>query len=185
MNLRRNSIWLLPLLLTLTGPLWWGAAGWLLGPRSSAVSEAPSGERQLNTFVLRRVALSQARNGVDDLFVEAEQVSSGKVVDALEMLGVAGRMTGQERSVSFTGGTASYDPAGQVLQVDERVTMTTSDGYRLETEALRCLTASRQVESDRPLQLTGPGLKLRGRKFLYSLPSGDFRIGGRVVVDIS
>ncbi|NTV12905.1 MAG: hypothetical protein HGA96_03055 [Desulfobulbaceae bacterium] len=185
MNLRRNYIWLLPLLLTLTGPLWWGAAGWLLGPRSTGANVAPPAERQLNTFVLQRVALSQARNGVDDLFVEAEQVNSGKAADELEMLGVAGTMTGKERSLKFSGGTARYEPGGQVLSVGERVSMATSDGYRLETEALRCLTASREVESDKVLDLTGPGLKLRGRNFLYSLPNGNFQIGGRVVVDIS
>ena len=112
-------------------------------------------------------------------------MNSGKAADELEMLGVAGTMTGKERSLKFSGGKAKYDPAGQILSVGERVTMATSDGYRLETEALRCLTASRQVESENMLYLTGPGLKLRGHNFLYSLTSGDFKIGGRVLVDIS
>lgn len=185
MNLKRNYIWLLPLLITVTAPVWWGTAGWLLGPRSGGVSVTPPGERQLNTFVLHRVALSQSRNGIDDLFVAAEQVNSGKAADELAMLGVAGVMTGRERSLKFSGGVANYEPTGQVLAVTEQVSMETSDGYRLNTEALRCLTATRQVESDKVLSLTGPGLKLRGRNFLYTLPTGDFRIGGRVVVDIS
>ncbi len=184
MNLRRNYIWLLPLLLTLTGPLWWGAAGWLLGPRSSGVSVTPPAERQLNTFVLHRVALSQARNGVDDLFVEAEQVNSGKAADELEMLGVTGVMTGKERSLKFSGGTARYEPTGQELTVGEQVHMATSDGYQLNVEMLRCLTATRQIDSDKVFTLTGPGLKVRGHNFLYNLPTGDFRIGGRVVGDV-
>ena len=184
MNFHRNYIWLLPLLLTLTGPGWWGPAGRLLGPRSSGANITPPAERQLNTFVLNRVALSQARNGVDDLFVEAEQVNSGKAADELEMLAVTGVMTGQERSLKFSGGTAKYEPTGQVLTVGEQVKMATSDGYMLNVERLRCLTATRQIDSDKAFNLTGPGLKLRGHSFLYSLPTGDFRIGGRVVGDV-
>lgn len=184
LNLRRNYIWLLPLLLAITGPLWWGAAGSLLGPRSSGVNVTPPTERLLNTFVLHRVALSQARNGIDDLFVEAEQVNSGKAVDELEMLGVTGVMTGKERSLKFSGGKARYEPVKQVLTVGEQVLMATSDGYRLNVEMLRCLTATRQIDTDKVFNLTGPGLKLTGQSFLYSLPTGDFQIGGRVVGDI-
>jgi len=183
MNYRRNYIWLLPLLAVVTGPVWWGLAGRLLGPRSSSVNVTPPAERQLNTFVLHRVALTQTRAGVDDLFVKATQVKSGRVADELEMLDVEGVMSGKERSVKFSGGTASYEPTKQVLAVGERVKLVTSDGYHLETESLRCLTATRQVESEQVLNLGGSGLKLRGKGFLYSLPTGDFQIGGRVLVD--
>jgi hypothetical protein len=183
LNLSRNYIWLLPLLLMVTAPLWWGLAGRVLGPRSGGVSVTPPGERHLNTFVLHQVALTQTRNGVDDLFVKAIQVNSGRVADELEMLGVEGVMIGQERSLKFFGGKAKYDPTRQILAVDERVSLETSDGYRVETDSLRCLTATRQVESEQVLNLSSAGLHLHGKGFLYSLPTGDFRIGGRVLVD--
>lgn len=183
MTLRRNYIWLLPLVAMVTAPLWWGLAGRLLGPRSSGVNVTPPAERQLNTFVLNKVALTQTRNGVDDLFIKAAQVNSGRVADALEMHQVEGVMTGKERSLNFSGGTANYDQTKQILAVSDRVRLETSDGYRLETEALRCLTASRQVESEQVLNLGGSGLTLRGKGFSYSLPTGDFKIGGRVLVD--
>ncbi|HSH14009.1 MAG TPA: hypothetical protein VLA15_09675, partial [Desulfurivibrionaceae bacterium] len=168
MNLKRNYIWLLPLLAIVTSPGWWGVAGRLLGPRTSTTREAPPVERQLNTFVLHQVTLNQSRNGVDDLFVKAIQVNSGRVADELEMLGVEGVMTGTERSVNFSGGTARYEPTGQVLSVGERVKLETSDGYRLETASLRCLTATRQVESEQVLNMTSSGLRLRGKGCLYS-----------------
>lgn len=183
LNFRRNYIWLLPLLASVTAPLWWGLAGQLLGPRSGGVSVILPAERHLNTFVLHRVAMTQTRAGVDDLFVKAAQVKSGRVADELEMLEVDGVMTGKERSLKFSGGTASYEPTKQVLSVAEQVKLVTSDGYRLDTESLRCLTATRQVESDQSLSLTGSGLKLRGKGFLYSLQTGDFQVGGRVLVD--
>lgn len=183
MNYRRNYIWLLPLLVVVTAPVWWNLAGRLLGPRSGNFRVTPPAERQLNTFVLHRVALTQTRAGVDDLFVKATQVKSGRVADELEMLDVEGVMTGKERSVKFSGGTANYEPTKQVLSVGERVQLVTSDGYHLETESLRCLTASRQVESEQVLNMGGTGLKLRGKSFLYSLPTGNFQIGGRVLVD--
>lgn len=183
MNLKRNCIWLLPLLAIVTAPVWWGLAGRLLGPRSGEVRATPPGVGLLNTFVLHQVTLNQSRGGVDDLFVKATQVNSGQVADELEMLGVEGVMTGTERSVKFSGGTARYEPARQILSVDELVKLETSDGYRLETDSLRCLTATRQVESEQVLNLSSSGLRLRGKGFLYSLPTGDFRIGGRVMVD--
>jgi len=183
MNLRRNYIWMLPLSLLLTAPLWWGLAGRLVGPRSGGVSVTPPAERQLNTFVLERVTLAQSRNGSEDLLVRAAQVRSGQGADELEMSGVEGLMTGKERSLKFYGGEASYDQARQVLDVGERVRLETSDGYRLGTTSLRCLVADRQVESEDELDLGGAGMKLRGRGFRYSLATGDFRIGGRVLVD--
>ena len=183
MNLGRNYIWLLPLLAIIAAPLWWGVAGVVLGPRSGGGGVSPPAERQLNTFVLQRVTLTQTRNGVDDLFVAAEQVNSGRGADELEMLGVKGLMAGKERSLNFFGGKAVYEPKQQILAVNERVRLETSDGYRLETEALRCLTASRQVESDKVVDMRGAGLKLRGRGFQYSLSTGDFKINGRLTVD--
>lgn len=183
MNLRRNYIWLLPLLAIVTSPLWWGLAGRVLGPRTGEARATPPVVGLLNTFVLHQVTLNQSRSGVDDLFVKAIQVNSGRVADELEMLGVEGVMTGTERSVKFSGGKARYEPTAQVLSVGERVKLETSDGYRLETESFRCLTASRQVESEQVLNMAGSGLRLRGKGFLYSLVTGDFRIGGRVLVD--
>jgi len=182
-TLRRNYLWLLPLLAMLTSPGWWGLAGQVLGPRSSSINITPTAKRQLNTFVLRQVALAQSRAGVEDLFIKAAQVKSGRLADELEMLEVEGEMTGKERSLKFSGGTASYEPTRQILSIGEGVKLVTSDGYHLETESLRCLTATRQVESEQVLNLGGSGLKLRGKGFLYSLPTGNFRIDGRVLVD--
>ncbi len=185
MNLRRNYIWLLPLLALLTAPLWWGTAGRLLAPRVENFPAITPDRQLLNTFVLHRVTLVQNRAGIDDIFIKADEVESVPGSDELEMKKVDGKLVGARRSLQITGGGANYDLDRQVLTVTDQVRLATTDGYHLSTELLRYFPRSGKVETDKMVSLDGAGIKMEGKGLLYDLQSGEFRIGGRVVVDLS
>jgi LPS export ABC transporter protein LptC len=186
MNLRRNYIWIVPLLAMVTSPLWWKEAGRLLGPKVSEMTAAPSSPSQkLNTFVLHRVVMSQNRAGRDELLVKADSVQSGQSADELQMFAVDGQLFGDQRSLQISGKEANYDSTRQIFTVSEQVKLTTSDGYLLETELLRYFPKFRKVKTAESVSLAGSGLKLRGEGVVYDMLTGDFRVGGRVVVDLS
>jgi LPS export ABC transporter protein LptC len=185
MNIKRNYIWLLPLLALLLAPLWWRPAGRLLRPRVTAFTPSQEPGQLLNTFVLRRVTMTQSRDGVDELLVKAERVQSGQSADELRMFAVDGQMIGERRTVRVNGGEAEYDSIRQIFTVYDRVRLVTTDGYRLETEVLRYFPRFRKVKTAEMVNLAGPGVQLRGEGMVYDMYSGDFRVGGRVAVDFS
>jgi len=174
------------LLATISAPLWWGGAGRLLGPKTTPVAAVPSApSQQLNTFVLYRVAMSQNRAGLDELLVRADKVQSGRAGAELQMFAVDGQLFGDHRSLLISGQEATYDSVRQIFTVSDQVKLVTSDGYHLETEVLRYFPKFRKVKTAEAVRLAGSGLKLQGEGLVYDLLTGDFRVGGRVLVDLS
>ncbi len=186
MNLKRNYIWILPLLILLLAPLWWKEAGRLLGPKVTVMTSASSvTSRQLNIFVMHRVVMSQNRAGLDEMLVKADKVQSGRDDDELQMFAVTGQLFGDHRSLLVSGEEANYNSTRQILTISEQVKLVTNDGYHLETEVLRYFPKFRKVKTAEMVSLAGPGLNLKGEGMIYDMLTGDFRVGGRVVVDLT
>jgi len=172
------------LLALLTAPLWWDGAGRLLGPKVTAVVTASAPSQQLNTFVMHRVAMSQNRGGFEELLVKADKVQSGQSANELQMYAVAGQLFGNRRSLLVSGAEAFYDQVRQIFTISKQVKLVSSDGYRLQSEALSYFPMESKVKTDEAVSLTGSGLKLRGKGLVYDLLTGDFQVVGRVVVDL-
>jgi LPS export ABC transporter protein LptC len=186
MSFKRNSIWILPLLVILTAPLWWTKAGDLLKPRGGEASLQPAAppDGQIRTFVMDRVVLTHIRVGGDKFTVKAAHVRSGIHAEVLEMEEIEARLTGPDgRSTVLTGGEALYDTKRQIITVLDRVRVRTPNGQLMKTEALRYLVRFRKVKTAEDVWLGDEKLQVTGGNLLYDLIDGNFRVGGRVAVD--
>ena len=185
MSFKRNSIWILPLLVILTAPFWWTKAGDLLKPRGGDTSLRPAAPgSQTQTFVMDRVVLTQSRVGGDRFTVKAAHVRSGIHAEVLEMEEIEARLTGPDgRSTVLTGGEALYDTKRQIITVLDRVRVRTPNGQLMKTEALRYLVKFRKVKTAEDVWLGDEKIQVSGGNLLYDLIDGNFRIGGRVKVD--
>ena len=186
MSFKRNSIWILPLLVILTAPFWWIKAGDLLKPRIGEASlrpaAAPGG--QIQTFVMERVVLTQSRTGGDKFTVKAAHVRSGIHAEVLEMEEIEARLTGPDgRLTVLTGGEAHYDTNRQIITVLDQVRVRTPNGQLMKTEALRYLVRFRMVKTAEDVWLGDKKIQVSGGNLLYDLIDGNFRVGGRVSVD--
>lgn len=184
MKAKRNLIWQIPLLIMLTGPLWWSAVGDLLQPRSSFVNTGQKSTVPPQSFTMEKVVLTNNRAGRDELILQAERVTSGMHADLLHLEGIEAWMLGRSgQPYTLTGGEAFYHPGRQIITVLDHVRLQTPDGQELQTEALRYLMKFRKLKTAEDVWLGSEELQIEGGNLFYDLVEGNFRIGGRVRVD--
>lgn len=184
MKAKRNLIWQLPLLLMLTGPLWWSAAGDLLQPRGNFANAGKKPTATPQSFTMEKVVLTHNRAGRDELILQAERVNSGMHADQLHLEGIAARMLGRNgQPYTLRGGEAFYHAGHQIITVLDDVRLRTPDGQELKTEALRYLMKFRKIKTAEDVWLGSEELQVEGGNLFYDLVEGDFRVGGRVRVD--
>lgn len=186
MNVKRNSIWLLPLLAIISGPLWWSAAGDLLKPRVSFDTPlSPPENTQMKTFVMEEVLLVQHRAGRDEFVLKAARVNSGIHEDVLELENIEAQLLDDDgRATLLTGGEAFYHIAQQIITVIDNVRVQTPDGQEMRTEALRYLTKYRKIKTAEDVWLADEKIQVAGGNMFYDLVEGNFRVGGGVTVDL-
>jgi LPS export ABC transporter protein LptC len=185
MNFKRNFIWLLPLLVIISGPLWWSTIGDLLKPQYTFDTPAPPSSTQLKIFVMEEVHLVQTRDGRDEFVLKAAKVNSGIHEDVLELEKVEVRLVdGDGRPTILTGGEAFYQTDQQIITIIDNVRVQTPDGQEMRTEALRYLTKYRKVKTAENVWLAGEKVRIVGGNMFYDLVDGNFRVGGGVKVDL-
>ncbi len=178
----RNLIWLLPLILLISSPLWWSPLAAFLQPRGDFTTPANNNRQRFKAFTMQGVSLIQNKGGKRELVLEALEVSSSPSKENnLEMMEIdAILFDDQNRQISITSGEADYDTKKQILTLLDNVILTSPDGYELKTEVLRFLTKYRKIKTAAAVSLTGKNLDLKGKTMFLDLDSNNFRIGGRV-----
>ena len=84
---------------------------------------------------------------------------------------VRGHLTSEEADVATDA---------REFTLNGKVAAETFDGYRLETSHVRYHHATREVETDQPVSLDGPGLKVSGKGASVLYDEGHLEIRGRV-----
>ena len=184
MDLKRNLVWIIPLVLLFATPLWWEAAGSLLAPRGDFSTPPPPSEDKLKRFTMKGVTLSHCRDGKNEFLLNAEKVSSTGQDDRLQLHEVKAEITGEGTPTIITSGEAFFHTGRQILTMLDRVSIKMADGQEIKTEALRYLVKFRKVKTAEDVVLNGNGVGIKGSTMFYDLAKGALRVGGRVVVDL-
>lgn len=185
MNFKRDFIWVLPLLLIVTGPLWWSTAADILKPRGNFDRSTPSAIEQLKSFVMEDVLLTQSRGGRDEFFLKAARVNSGLQADVLELETIEVQLLrGDGQAIRISGGEGFYHTSQQIITVIDKVRVQTPEGQEMHTEALRYLLKYRKVKTAEAFRLKDQRALISGGNLTYDLLSGNFRVGGGVKVDL-
>jgi LPS export ABC transporter protein LptC len=185
MDFKRNSIWLLPLLVMASSPWWWSAAGELLKPRGDFAYPAPPPIEQLKSFVMDGVVLTQHRDGRDEFILKAARVNSGLHEDVLVLEEIEARLFGADGGAAIlTGGEALYHTGRQIITVLDNVRIQTPAAQEMRTAALRYLIKYRKVKTAEAVTLVDAKARVTGGNMFYDLGDGNFRFGGGVKVDL-
>lgn len=181
----RNLLWLLPLASLATAPLWWPLATAFLRPRGDFGVAAPATAEQPRTFAMQQVTISQSRDGVEELQIVAQRVTTPQGESHLEMEEVqAVVFDRQKKPTRITGGQASYDSEAQELNIRDNVTVSSTTGYEMTTDSLEYQLVERLIATRDAVDIVGPAIKVQGKGLRYDLDSGDFQVNGRVLVNL-
>lgn len=132
------------------------------------------------------VFFTQWNKGVEEFVVQASRLYNGERNQTIRMDDVKAIISRRDdQQTRITGDNAFYNTGQKILTLADNVRLLTDDGYDLQTSVLRYLTDARQVETSAQVRLAGKNMRISGTGLRYDLTSGDFKVGGRVMIEIN
>ncbi|MBW1634732.1 MAG: LPS export ABC transporter periplasmic protein LptC [Deltaproteobacteria bacterium] len=188
MKLHRNTIWLVPLILIITFPLWRIPVGAFLTPRGGFNPEIANGggEPASQNFSMKKITILQNQKGKDTALIRAESARTAghskvfvlRKVDA-DLFDAAGNIT---HVVSNTG---EYNVTTKVLTlIDDVVVNKTRDKQFLYTDLLYYDGDKRTVRCPGKTRLVSQNATIDGGSLDYDIEAARYDIGGRVHVTL-
>jgi LPS export ABC transporter protein LptC len=181
----RNFLWIFPLILFVTGPVWKPFVVAFLSP-PKGFSPAQTIERATGGFSMTGVTVTRSAKGAPESILSAEKVESGRwdendysmeQVDAL--LFEQGKL-----KAHVISGEGYYDVSQKILTLIDDVSVTVQDEYELTTQALRYLLPYKIVKTGADILFESRNMRIQGTGMRYNFATGDYRVGGRVHFDI-
>jgi len=184
----RNLLWIMPLLLFITSPLWQPPVTAFLTPRggynpklAQVVDESP-----MQNFIMDSVAITMTSNGKEEWQIDAERAFTGENDHEIEMIGVSAMYIGTEKepiNISSRKGQYNINERHLILTDHAVVTKPTKD-QQLFSDRLDYYDATKMVVSPGKVDLQAPGLKLTGGRMDYDLSTNGYEFSNRVKVNL-
>jgi len=186
----RNILWLLPLALWFSWPLWGGPVSRFLAPKGGdgglsggQVVERPAAAG--GGFVMDGVLFTQLKNGVLDWQIQAGRLYSGDNPDLLRLETVEARVFKEtEPRFVITGREGEYDSKRKLLLMRDQVSVQTAKGLLVQAASLSYDDQARMISTGEPVRITGRNLEVSGQGLDYDMTDDSYEVGGRVKVDI-
>nr|WP_320010865.1 LPS export ABC transporter periplasmic protein LptC [uncultured Desulfobulbus sp.] len=184
----RNLLWLLPLVLFLTSPVWHPLLGAFLTPRGgyNAKLSTPQEESSTENFVMDEVTMTLASQGMEEWRITAKRAFTGELDQQIDMEGVSAKYVGAKREpIDIESRVGSYrmDTRFLVLRDDVRITKPSVDQVLL-SERLEYDDAKKTLISPGKVYIQAPNMKIDAGHMNYDFNSGDFDFTDRVKVTL-
>lgn len=178
---RRNTLWLIPLLLILTFPIWKHPVGSFLTPRGHYDIANFKTTKRTNKFTLESVIIMQSGENKKNSNIRAEKaINTGPNRYALFNVD-ADIINEKGNTISIIAETGVYNSLKRKLQLRKNVVITNlEDGSVMTSDLVHYNEKTRIVFSPGPAEFTGDGIFIKGSTFRHSVDRGVYKIGGRV-----
>jgi len=183
----RNILWLLPVALLLSWPIWGGAFTRILAPRGGLATNlaVPQATTPGAGFSMEGVLFSQLKNGVRDWQIQAKRLYSGEDQDRMQLVTVEAQVfKNAERRFVITGQEGEYNSKQKVLTMRKGVNVQAEKGFLIKSDSISYDDQARRITTLSPVQITGKGMDIRGRGMAYDMQKDSYDVSGRVKVDI-
>ncbi len=185
----RNILWLLPVALFLSWPVWGGPFTRILSPRggmnSGAILAAPKAATAGAGFSMEGVLFSQLKNGGRDWDILAKRLYSGEDQDKMQLVAVEAQVfKNAERRFVITGQEGEYNSKKKILTMRKEVKVQAEKGMLIQSDSLSYDDQARKITTLAPVQITDKNLDIRGKGMAYDMEKDAYDVSGRVKVDI-
>ena len=186
----RNLLWIVPLAVLLTFPLWEPLAADFLSPERRktpppAVSLAKSDV--LTSTEMDGVHFEQSKNGVKEWLLTANRLysvdsdSDMKLEDVEALFFGSG---GKNDETSIRSQKARYNSGTRQLVLQGKVVVQNQKGYEMRTESLEYVAVEKKIRTTSPVKIKGDNIEVSGKRLLYDTVTGDYILSGNVVCRI-
>lgn len=182
MKLHRNTVWLVPLIMLVTFPLWSVPVGSFLTPRESVkYNNKSSGGHNFN---METVKILQNQKGKKTALIRAKSASTNKKSEILTLETVDADLFDADGNIThIVSKTGKYNTITKILTlIDDVVVNKTHDKQMLYTDLLHYDSEKRTVNCPGKTKLIGEDVKIDGGSLDYSINTSTYEIGGRVYV---
>jgi LPS export ABC transporter protein LptC len=183
----RNILWLLPVALLLSWPIWGGAFTRALSPRGGMAPSiaAPQKTAAVAGFSMEGVSFSQLKNGVRDWQIQAKQLYSGEDQDRMQLVTVEAQVfKNAERRFVITGKEGEYNSKKKILTMRNGVNVQAEKGFLIQSDSISYDDQARRITTLAPVQITGKDMDIHGKGMVYDMQKDAYDVSGRVKVDI-
>ena len=183
----RNFLWIAPLVVLLTMPLWKPLAADILTPaRKEKGTPAPSlaNTDTLSSSEMSGVEFEQIKNGTKDWHLTASRLyRSGRDSDLLleDVKGLFFGAAGSEEETRIRSQKARYNEDTKQITLQGEVVIQNSKGYEMQTDALEYFAAEKKIRTTSPVNIQGSNIAVSGNELLYDTVTGNYRLEGNVV----
>jgi len=182
----RNLLWMIPLGLFLTSPLWKPSVAAFLTPRGGYDAElaAQASQREQN-FVMDAITITLTSNGREEWVVNAKRAFTGKTDKELGMIDVDALYTGKNERMTVTSNRGTYfvDERHLIL-IDNVVIHKPKSGEELYTDLLHYYDATKMAVSPVDVDIKGPKFSLQAGRMDYELSTDGYDFSERVSVEL-
>ncbi|HIP38949.1 MAG TPA: LPS export ABC transporter periplasmic protein LptC [Desulfocapsa sulfexigens] len=179
---RRSLVWLIPLGLFLTFPLWRPPVATFLSPRGGYDPSLAKRKLDAHNFNMDQVIISQSKEGKKTLEVRAKKAFTGKSVDEFHLEEVDAVIFGKNDEKTYvTARRGIFNKLTNILTlIDEVVVVKPKDKSELYSDLLTYNNNTGMAYSPGKTRIIGDGFEIRGRNLHVNTLTKAYDLDGRV-----
>lgn len=183
----RNLLWLVPLALFLTSPLWKPGLASFLKPRGGYEStpQISFDEEPAQSFIMDSITITMSSEGRVEWVVNAERAFTGQSDKEIGMIDVDALYTDEEKNeTTVTSSQGMYDvDARHLILMDNVIIRKPAAKQEMYTDLLHYYDAEKRVVSPGDVEIKGPEYSIKAGRLNYDLASKAYDFRERVKVD--
>jgi len=182
MKFHRNTIWLIPLSIIITFPLWSIPVGNFLSPRGDFAPAPKNQTSDSHNFNMDTVKILQNQKGKKTGFIRAQKAHTGEDPNLLILEIVNADLFDEEGNITnIVAKTGKYSTTTKILTlIDDVVVNKTRDKQFLYTDLLVYDSEQRTVNCPGKTRLQGDKVEINGGSLHYDILSQTYVIDKRV-----
>ena len=182
MKFHRNTIWLIPLSIIVTFPLWSIPVGNFLAPRGDFAPAPKNQKSDTHNFNMDTVKILQNQHGKKTALIRARKAHTGEDPNLLILEVVSADLFDEEGNITnIVAKTGKYSTTTKILTlIDDVVVNKTLDNQFLYTDLLLYDSEQRTVSCPGKTRLEGDGVEINGGSLNYDIKSETYLIDKRV-----
>ncbi len=180
---KRNTLWLVPLVLILTFPLWKIPVASFLAPRGGFDPQFTKKRSAGHNFVMSSVTILHSDHNRQTAQIHAASARNSKhqneyVLDDVnaDIIDDNGYLT------NITAENGEYNINHKLLKLSENVVITKEvEKFTMETDLLFYDGKRLSINCPKEANLQGDGITVKGSNLWYDMIKGTYTLGGRVL----
>ena len=186
----RNLLWIIPLALLLTLPLWKPfSAEFLIPERDKAGSSLPAltNPEAQHSSEMSGVYFEQSKEGVKEWFLNAVRLYSRENDSDLQFEEVTAKFLGaadENKETHISSRKARYNSKSRQLTLQGKVLVQNQKGYIMQTESLEYAAVDKKIRTTSPVQVKGNNIEVSGKSLIYDTVTGNYSLEGNVVCKV-